>query len=44
MAEIEVRYPKKVKVVFLNIMLPEGQDLMKFFGVVAIPTQILLNS
>jgi thioredoxin 1 len=30
-------------VVFINVLLPENQDLMKYFGVVAIPTQVLLN-
>lgn len=43
MSEIESKYPKRVKVVFLNVLLPEHQILMKYFGVAAIPTQILLD-
>ncbi len=43
MDEIRTQYPNKVNVVFLNILLPENQRLMKFYGIVAIPTQVLLN-
>jgi thioredoxin 1 len=43
MSEIRGRYPDKVNVVFINVLLPENQVLMKYFGVVAIPTQVLLN-
>jgi len=44
MADIEAQFPDNVKVVFLNIMLPQNQYLMKYFGVAAIHTQIRLNS
>jgi len=43
MEEVKKQYPEKVKVVFLNILKPENQKLMKYYGVVAIPTQVLLN-
>ena len=41
--EVEEEYPETVKVVILNILNPENQDLMKYYGVSAIPTQILLD-
>jgi thioredoxin 1 len=43
MAEIKAKYPNRVKVVFYNIMLSESQHLMKYYGISAIPTQILLD-
>lgn len=43
MNEIRTKYPDHVNVVFLNIMLPESQRLMKYYGIAAIPTQVLLN-
>lgn len=43
MGEIREKYPNKVNVVFLNVLLPESQTLMKYYGVAVIPTQILLN-
>jgi len=33
----------KVNVVFLNIMHPENLSMMKYFGISAVPMQILLN-
>ncbi len=33
----------KVKVVFLHIMKPENQDIMKYYGISAVPMQILLD-
>ncbi len=33
----------KVKVVFLNIMHPENLSQMKYFGISAVPLQIVLN-
>ncbi len=42
--EISLKYPKRVRVVFLNVLEPESQNLMKLFGIAAIPTQVLLNS
>ncbi len=43
MEEVKKQYPEKVNVVFLNILKPESQTLMKYFGVAAIPTQVLLD-
>lgn len=33
----------RVNVVFLHIMKPENLDLMKYYGISAVPMQILLN-
>ncbi len=44
MAEVKEKYPKKVKVKFINVLLPENQDMMKYFGIAAIPTQVLMDS
>jgi thiol-disulfide isomerase/thioredoxin len=43
MEDIRIKYPKRVNVVFLNVMDPENQKLMKFYGISTIPTQVLLN-
>ena len=43
MDEIRTKYPQNVNVVFLNILKPENQVLMKYFGVASIPTQVLLD-
>lgn len=43
MEEIQQKYPGKVNVIFLNILKPENQMLMKYYGIAAIPTQVLLN-
>ena len=42
MEEINKKYPQTVNVVFLNIVKPENQIFMKYFGVASIPTQVLL--
>ncbi|KAF0238000.1 MAG: hypothetical protein FD181_1396 [Prolixibacteraceae bacterium] len=34
----------KVNVVFINIMYPENQSMMKYFGISAVPMQILLDN
>lgn len=41
----EIRNAKsaKINVVFLHIMKPENQDLMKYYGISAVPLQILLD-
>ena len=41
--EIKVSKKAKVNVVFLHIMKAENQDLMKYFGISAVPMQILLD-
>jgi len=43
MEEIQTKHPKTVNVVFLKVLLPENQNLMKYFGVAVIPTQVLLD-
>ncbi len=43
MDEIREKYPAKVNVVFVNVLKPESQLLMKYYGIAAIPTQVLLN-
>ncbi len=43
MSEIETQYPRTVNVIFLNVLKPENQNLMKYYGIAAIPTQVLLN-
>jgi thioredoxin 1 len=44
MSEINAKYPECVNVVFINIMQAENQRLMKYYGIAAIPTQVLLNT
>lgn len=44
MQEIKEKYPHRIKVQFYNILLRESQDMMKCFGIAAIPTQVLLDS
>ncbi|PKP51996.1 MAG: hypothetical protein CVT92_10930 [Bacteroidetes bacterium HGW-Bacteroidetes-1] len=44
MADIRKKYPEKVNVVFFNILKPENQKLMKYYGIAAIPTQVLLDN
>jgi thioredoxin 1 len=44
MREVKESYPHKVNVRFINVMLPDNQDMMKYFGIAAIPTQVLLDS
>ena len=43
MSEIRTKYPNRVNVVFVNIMLPANHPLMKYYGIAAIPIQVLLN-
>lgn len=42
MEEISSKH-SKINVVFLNVLIPKNQNLMKLFGVASIPTQILLD-
>ena len=44
MEEVKEQYPGKIKVKFFNVLLPENQDMMKYFGIAAIPTQVLLDA
>lgn len=41
--EIQDLYPTKVKVVFINVTKKENHDLLKFYGIAVIPTQVLLD-
>lgn len=41
--EIREKHPQNIQVVFLNVLKPESQELMKFHGVASIPTQVLLD-
>jgi len=43
MTDIQQKYPDKVNVVFINILKQKSQDIMKYYGVAIIPTQILLD-
>jgi len=43
MAEVKTKYPDKVNVIFLNILIPENQPMSQYFGIAQIPTQVLLN-
>ncbi len=43
MEEVRSKYPSEIKVQFLNVLLPVNQDMMKYFGVAAIPTQVKQN-
>lgn len=43
MKEAREKYQQTVNVIFYNVLLPECQDLMKYYGIAAIPTQILLD-
>jgi len=43
MDETRAAFPRKINVVFYNVLKPEGQNLMKMYGVAAIPTQIILD-
>ena len=43
MSDIRAKYPNRVRVVFLNELLPENHGLMKYYGIAVIPTQVLLD-
>lgn len=43
MKEFRVKYPVKVNVIFIDIMEPSNQTLIKYFGITLIPAQVLLN-
>jgi thioredoxin 1 len=44
MEQVKSQYPTEIKVQFLNILQPANRDMMKYFGVAAIPTQVLLDA
>lgn len=41
--EIQDLYPTKVNVVFINVAKKENHDLLRFYGIAVIPTQVLLD-
>ena len=43
MKEFREKYHQTVNVIFYNVLLPENQDIMKYYGIAAIPTQVLLD-
>jgi len=43
MKEVREKYLQTVNVIFYNVLLPENQDFMKYYGIAAIPTQVLLS-
>jgi thioredoxin 1 len=43
MEEIRVKHPDKVNVIFIDILEPGNQNLIKYFGITLIPAQVLLN-
>lgn len=43
MDDVRWQYPYKVNVVFYNITYPKNRNMMKYYGVSVIPTQILLD-
>lgn len=43
MEEVRERYSSKVNTVFINVTLPANKDIVKYFGIVTIPAQILLD-
>jgi len=43
MEEIKKLYPNKVNVQFKDVRLKENQSIMEYYGVVMIPTQVLLD-
>ncbi len=44
MKEVKEKYQQTVNVKFYNVLLPENQEFMKYYGVAAIPTQVLLDN
>lgn len=44
LSEIRDAYPEVVQVAYYNILTPDGQELMKYYGLVAIPAQVLLGT
>ncbi|MDX9695329.1 MAG: thioredoxin family protein [Bacteroidales bacterium] len=41
--DIKDLYPTKVNVVFINATMKENHDLLRFYGIAVIPTQVLLD-
>lgn len=43
MEDIRTEYPNQINVVFYNILFPANVEMMKYYGISSIPTQILLD-
>lgn len=43
MEEIQDQYPNKVNVIFINVTKKENYNLLLFYGIAVIPTQVLLD-
>lgn len=43
MEKVKNNHPDEVRVIFVNVMMSAGQDLMKYYGIASIPTQVLLD-
>lgn len=43
METIRTRYPNRVQVVFVHVGRKENQDLVDYYGIATIPTQVLLD-
>ncbi|HNW75909.1 MAG TPA: thioredoxin family protein [Bacteroidales bacterium] len=43
MEKVKNNHPDEVRVTFVNVLMPAGQDLMKYYGIASIPTQVLLD-
>ncbi|MCX6281258.1 MAG: thioredoxin family protein [Bacteroidetes bacterium] len=43
MEKVRLAYPSEIKVQFLNVLKPVNQDMMKYYGIAVIPTQVLLD-
>ncbi|MGE0088920.1 MAG: thioredoxin family protein [Bacteroidales bacterium] len=43
MEDIRQQYPDKVNVIFVNVTKKDNHDLLKFYGIAVIPTQVLLD-
>lgn len=44
MKEVREKYQQTVNVRFYNVMLPENQKFMQYYGIAAIPIQVLLDN
>lgn len=44
MQSIQTDYPNQVQVVFRNVSIKENLELMKYYGIASIPTQIFLDA
>lgn len=43
MEDIKAQYPGKVNVVFVNVVEKEQKEIVRYYGIATIPTQVLLD-